>query len=70
MRSRKILGTRFLIQLSVRPFIKRSRQVIAHLEEPFYNTGNPMAYAILCGIILGCLIFMMLSGKSLFGALL
>jgi len=66
---KKILGTSSLIQLSLRPFIKRSRQVISLFEEPFYRTNNPMGYAILTGIILGCLIFILFSGKSLFGAM-
>lgn len=66
---KKILGTSSLIQLSLRPFIKRSRQVISVFEEPFYRTNNPMGYAVLAGIILGCLIFMLLSGKSVFGIL-
>jgi hypothetical protein len=65
---KKILGTSSLIQLSLRPFIQRSRQVISLLEEPFYRTANPMRYAVLTGVILGCIVFMLLSGKNLFGA--
>jgi len=66
MRIKKMPGTSSLIQLSLRPFIKRSRRLIALFEEPFYRTGNPMGYAVLAGIILGCFIFMLLGGKNLF----
>jgi hypothetical protein len=65
---KRILSTSFFIQLSLRPFIRRSRQVISFLEEPFYRTNDPMGSAILTGVILGCLVFMLFSGKNLFGA--
>lgn len=64
---KKMLGTSSLIQVSLRPFIRRSRQLISIFEEPFHRTDNPMGYAVLMGIILGCLVFMLLSGRSLFG---
>jgi len=63
---KKILGTRSYIQLSLRPIVRRSREIISHFEEPFYHTNNPMGYAILAGVILGCFIFLLLSGRSLF----
>ena len=69
MRIKKVLGTSSFIQLSLKPFIKRNRQIVSLLEEKFYDTDNPMGYAILTGIILGCLIFMLFSGKNLFGLL-
>lgn len=69
MRTKKVWGTGFPIQLSLRLFIKRSRRAIAHLEEPFHRTDNPMGYAILAGIILGFLIFVLFSGKNLFGSM-
>ena len=63
---KKILGTRSYIQLSVRPIVRRSREIISQFEEPFYRTNNPMGYAVLAGVILGCFIFLLLSGRSLF----
>lgn len=69
MRNKKTWENISFIQLSLRPFIRRSREIISQLEEPFYRTRNPMAYAILAGIILGCFIFVLASGRNIFTVL-
>lgn len=69
MRNRKTWGSISFAQLSLRPFIRRSREIISQLEEPFYRTNNPMAYAIIAGVILGCFIFVLVSGKNIFSLL-
>lgn len=63
---KKILETTSFVHLSLKHVVTKSREVIFLLEEPFYRTSNPMGYAILTGIILGGLLFILVSGKCLF----
>ena len=60
---RKIIATGNTLQLHLRTFVRESKRVMYSMEEPFYRTGNPMAFAIALGICLGTLIFVMLKNQ-------
>ncbi|MBG9378226.1 hypothetical protein I5907_18450 [Panacibacter sp. DH6] len=60
---RKIIATGTNLQLFLRSFIRESKRLIYSMEEPFYRTGNPMAFAIALGVCLGTLIFVMLKNQ-------
>jgi len=64
MSIKKLVGKNPIIQLPLKSFVKRSRDIISSFEEPFYRTNNPMGYAILAGILLGCFIFIVLGGLN------
>jgi hypothetical protein len=56
---KKILQGGSFIQLSLRPIKKRSSEIISFLLERLYYSSNPVGYAILGGIILGALMFLL-----------